>query len=75
MPLKQRLFKSFFLSAMAVFLICVTVFAALLYVNMNDVTRQNLDIQAKLAAQTVQTGGLEALEQLKARLTARKNEK
>ena len=64
MPLKQRLFKSFFLSAMAVFLICVTVFAALLYVNMNDVTRQNLDIQAKLAAQTVQTGGLETLEQL-----------
>ena len=64
MPLKQRLFKSFFLSAVAVFLICITVFAALLYVNMNDVTRQNLDVQAKLAAQTVQTGGLEALEQL-----------
>lgn len=62
--MKQRLFKSFFLSAMAVFLICITVFAALLYVNMNDVTRQNLDIQTKLAAQTVQSGGLEALEQL-----------
>ena len=64
MPLKQRLFKSFFLSAVAVFLICITVFAALLYVNMNDVTRQNLDVQAQLAAQTVETGGLAALEQL-----------
>ena len=62
--MKQRLFKSFFLSAMAVFLICVTVFAALLYVNMNDVTRQTLDVQAQLAAQTVETGGLAALEQL-----------
>ncbi len=64
MPLKQRLFKSFFLSAVAVFLICITVFAALLYVNMNDVTRQTLDVQAQLAAQTVETGGLAALEQL-----------
>ncbi|HIR51194.1 MAG TPA: ATP-binding protein [Candidatus Avoscillospira avicola] len=62
--MKQRLFKSFFLSAMAVFLICITVFAALLYVNMNDVTRQTLDVQAQLAAQTVETGGLAALEQL-----------
>ena len=62
--MKQRLFKSFFLSAMAVFLICITVFAALLYVNMNDVTRQTLNVQAQLAAQTVETGGLAALEQL-----------
>ena len=62
--MKQRLFKSFFLSAVAVFLICFTVFAALLYVNMNDVTRQTLDVQAQLAAQTVETGGLAALEQL-----------
>lgn len=60
--MKQRLFKSFFLAAMAVFLVCVTVFAALLLLNMNDVNRQHLDTEAALAAAALRAGGIEALE-------------
>ena len=60
--MKQRLFKSFFLNAMAVFLVCVTVFTVLLLLDMNDVNRQHLNAEASLAAAVLQSGGQGALE-------------
>ena len=60
--MKQRLFKYFFLTAMAVFLVCVTVFTVLLLLDMNDVNRQHLNAEASLAAAVLQSGGQGALE-------------
>ena len=62
--LKQRLFKSIFLVAMAVFLMSVAVFTALLSIHMNEVNRQNLHNEAALAAAVAEHGGVAALESL-----------
>ena len=62
--LKQRLFKSIFLVAMAVFLMSVAVFTVLLSIHMNEVNRQNLHNEAALAAAAAEHGGVEALESL-----------
>ena len=62
--LKQRLFKSIFLVAIAVFLMSVAVFTVLLSIHMNEVNRQNLHNEAALAAAAAEHGGVAALESL-----------
>lgn len=62
--LKQRLFKSIFLVAMAVFLMSVAVFTVLLSIHMNDANRLNLQNEAALAAAAAEHGGVAALEAL-----------
>ena len=58
--MKQRLFISIFLVAIAVFLMSVAVFTVLLSIHMNEVNRQNLHNEAALAAVAAEHGGVAA---------------
>ena len=62
MPMKQRMFKSIFLAAMAVFLMSVAIFVVLHAVNMRRDNLRHLNAEADLAAAAAAAGGVAALE-------------
>ena len=65
--MKQRLFKSIFLTCMAVFLIAFLLLPSWLYYNMSRRDLKFLEGETRLAAAVLETGGTELLSEVKLR--------